>query len=40
MTRPSMKNKDPEPAMASRKQYEQRLYQLEFQVQTYSYNIS
>jgi hypothetical protein len=34
------KNKDPEPAMASRKQYEQRLYQLEFQVQTYSYNIS
>ena len=34
------KNQDPEPAMASRKQHEQRLYQLEFQVQTYSYNIS
>ena len=34
------RNHDPEPAMASRKQYEQRLYQLEFQVQTYSYNIS
>ena len=30
---------DPTPAIASLKQYEQRLYQLEFQVQTYSYNV-
>lgn len=34
------KNQDPEPARASRKQHEKRLYQLEFQVLTYSYNIS
>ncbi len=34
------KNHDPEPAMASRKQYEQHLYQLEFKVLTYSYKIS
>ena len=33
-------NQDPEPAMASLKQHEQRLYQLEFKVLTYSYNIS
>ena len=33
-------NLDPEPAMASRKQYEQRLYQLEFKVQIYSYAVS
>ena len=31
---------DPTPAIASLKQHELRLYQLEFQVQTYSYNIS
>ncbi len=31
---------DPTPAIASLKQHEQQLYQLEFQVQTYSYNIS
>ncbi len=30
---------DPEPAIASLKQYQQRLYQLEFQVQTYSCNV-
>ena len=33
-------NQDPEPVMASRKQYEQQLYQLEFKVQTYSYAVS
>ncbi|HHP7231605.1 MAG TPA: hypothetical protein ACFCUY_12205 [Xenococcaceae cyanobacterium] len=33
-------NQDPTPAMASRKQHEQRLYQLEFKVQTYSYAVS
>lgn len=33
-------NQDPTPAMASLKQYNQRLYQLEFKVQTYSYNIA
>ncbi len=31
---------DPTPAIASLKQHQQQLYQLEFQVQTYSYNIS
>ncbi|MEO0835950.1 MAG: hypothetical protein AAFY16_08185 [Cyanobacteria bacterium J06642_3] len=31
---------DPHPAMASPQQHKQRLDQLEFQVQTYSYNIS
>jgi len=31
-------NKDPEPAMASRKQHEQRLFQIEFQVQTFVFN--
>ncbi|MGB3695765.1 MAG: transposase [Spirulinaceae cyanobacterium] len=31
-------NQDPSPAMASRKQYQRRLYQFEFQVQTYSYH--
>ncbi|MBE9044924.1 transposase [Pleurocapsales cyanobacterium LEGE 10410] len=31
---------DPTPAIASLKQHQQRLFQLEFQVQTYSYNIS
>ncbi len=30
-------NQDPSPAMASRKQHQKRLYQFEFQVQTYSY---
>ena len=30
---------DPTPAMASLKQHNQRLYQLEFKVQTYSYNL-
>ena len=30
---------DPTPAIASLKQYERRLYQLEFRVQTYSYNV-
>ena len=34
------KNQDPEPAMASRKQHEQRLYQLEFKLLTHSYNIA
>lgn len=33
-------NQDPTPAMASRKQHEQRLYQLEFKLQTYSYAVS
>ena len=33
-------NHDPHPAMASRNQYEQRLSQLEFKVQTYSYAVS
>ncbi len=33
-------NHDPHPAMASRKQYQHKLYQLEFKVQTYSYAIS
>ncbi|MGL4622794.1 MAG: transposase [Chroococcidiopsis sp.] len=33
-------NQDPHPAIASLKQHEQRLYRLEFQVKTYSYNIS
>lgn len=33
-------NRDPQPAMASKKQHEQRLYQLEFQVLTHSYNIA
>jgi len=33
-------NQDPEPAMASRVQHERRLYQLEFSVLTYSYNVS
>ena len=32
-------HRDPTPAIASLKQYEQRLYQLEFRVQTYSYNV-
>ena len=31
-------NQDPEPAMASRKQHETRLYRLEFQVQKFVYN--
>ncbi len=31
-------NQDPEPAMASRKQHEKRLYQIELQVQTFVYN--
>lgn len=31
-------NKDPEPAMASRKQHDEQLYQIEFQVQTFVYN--
>ena len=33
-------NQDPTPAIASLKQHEQRLYQLEFKVQTHFYNIS
>ncbi|MDJ0596138.1 MAG: hypothetical protein QNJ72_40185 [Pleurocapsa sp. MO_226.B13] len=33
-------NQDPTPAISSLKQHEQRLYQLEFKVQTHSYNIS
>ena len=33
-------NQDPSPAMASRKQYEQRLYRLEFQIQTYQYAVT
>ena len=33
-------NKDPDPAMASRSQYQKRTYQLEFQVLTYSYDLS
>lgn len=33
-------NQDPTPAMASLKQHNQRFFQLEFKVQTYSYNIS
>ncbi|MCC0178498.1 hypothetical protein I4641_16090 [Waterburya agarophytonicola K14] len=33
-------NQDPTPAMASLQQHKQRFYQLEFQVRTYSYNIS
>ena len=33
-------HQDPSPAMASRKQYQQRLYQFEFQVQTYSYDVT
>ena len=33
-------NRAPEPVMASRRQYEQRLYQLEFKVQTCSYAVS
>ena len=33
-------NKDPEPAMASRKQHEKRLFQIEFQVQTVVFNAS
>ena len=33
-------NLDPHPAMASKKQHEQRLYRLEFQVLTHSYNIA
>lgn len=32
-------NQDPQPAMASRKQHEQRLYRLEFKVMTHLYNI-
>ena len=31
-------NQDPEPAMASRKQHQTRLYRLEFQVQKFVYN--
>jgi hypothetical protein len=30
-------NYDPEPAMASRKQHEKRLYRLEFEIQTFQY---
>ena len=33
-------HQDTTPAMASRKQYEQRLYQLEFKVLTFSYAVS
>ncbi|MDJ0594859.1 MAG: hypothetical protein QNJ72_33595 [Pleurocapsa sp. MO_226.B13] len=33
-------NQDPNPAMASLKQNERRIYQLEFKVLTYSYNVS
>ena len=33
-------NQDPTPAMASLKQHQQRLYQLEFKVLTYSYAVS
>ena len=33
-------NKDPHPAMASLKQHERRIYQLEFKVLTYSYTVS
>ena len=33
-------NRDSEPVMASRRQHEQRLYQLEFKVRTYSYAVS
>ena len=33
-------NKDPHPAMASLKQHERRIYQLEFKLLTYSYTIS
>ncbi|MDJ0575840.1 MAG: hypothetical protein QNJ65_11825 [Xenococcaceae cyanobacterium MO_234.B1] len=33
-------NEDPNPAMASLKQHQQRLYQLEFKVLTYSYAVS
>lgn len=33
-------NQDPEPAIASLRQHERRLYQLEFQLQTFSYSIS
>ena len=33
-------NQDPDPAISSLKQHEQRLYRLEFKVKTYSYNIS
>lgn len=32
-------NKDPEPAMASRKQHQQRSYQLEFTIQTFQYQV-
>jgi hypothetical protein len=30
-------NRDPEPAMASRKQHEQRTYRIEFKIHTYCY---
>jgi hypothetical protein len=32
-------NQDPDPAIASLKQHQQRLYQLEFKVQTSSYTV-
>ena len=33
-------NNDPSPVMASRPQHQKRLYQLEFTIQTYSYQTS
>ena len=34
------RNQDPSPAMASLKQHQQRLYRLEFKIQTYTYAVS